>query len=91
MLRPSGLLALYLVARAGSRVPLRIVEDAGTVLTGRMKPSSGTRSGGSTCFCAARIVTSDILFSILMSARAVMLGLRPYPISKELFRNLGAM
>ena len=47
------------------------------VLTGSMKPSSGTKSGGSTCFCAARIVTSDILFSIFMSGSAVMDGLRP--------------
>ena len=47
------------------------------VLTGSINPSSGTRSGGSTCFCAARIVTSDILLSILMSGSAVMDGLRP--------------
>jgi hypothetical protein len=47
------------------------------VLIGMMKPSSGTISGGSICFCAARIVTSDILFSIFTSGSAVIAGDRP--------------
>ena len=37
-----------------SLVPdLKKFSPPGCVLTGKMKPSSGTNSGGSICFCAA--------------------------------------
>ncbi len=41
---------------------------------GKRKPSSGTSSGGSICFCAALIVVLDIVFNILTSAKAFIAG-----------------